>query len=164
MEKKLESSQKDTTVKYSRSQRRDIERINEVFEPLMNKFAYTRALKGDTEEVADLMTNLNAKWRNFCVKHNKQRGNPMKADPEAFMEQINSTIKIEDVTKQYIDLRWDDNRYKRWTFKMELRYPWTFHKMRTVSKAKNIFNKEKVDYVRQEYEKLQGKSPGGTWF
>ena len=142
--------------KYSRNQRREIDRLSEVLTSLIEKYLQHRALYGgDCEE---LLASLNKKWRDTCSKHNSIRKHQIRADDRSFMRQIESKDDLELKAYQVMLTLYRKEQFKKWSKKVEMMYPGMYKVWKLIDRF------SKNDYIQSRYEKFEGESPRGSWF
>ena len=140
--------------KYTRAQRRELIKLSDQFEDLMEDYLHTRAMFGDA---SDRYVILNKKWQAICQKHNSQKRHQINADPKAFARQVDEKEKLEKVMQAQMEKAMEKRAYEDWMKKVEMRFPFLWYRW-------SILNKMlKYDYVKKRYEKFQGKSPRGEW-
>lgn len=143
-------------IKRPRADRREILRLNEKFDKLMEKYTDARALYGDTEKTADILEYADRAWKKFAHNHNKNRKNRLRADPGALMKEVENRIKQDAISDKAAKEREERAKYDRWVAKVTMRYPRLMWRW-------NIIAKFKKSYVKEKYEKCNGKSPKGAW-
>lgn len=142
--------------KYNRTERREMSRMNEKFDELIDQYTETAAKYGESDLLIGLKYNLDSQWRVFCKKHNSQLKSRMKADVEAFIRQIRAQEEIEKKVAEQVRAQYMTVSYDGWISKMKQYFPWTLRRIKFITYFKK-------SYVKDQWEKFQGKSPRGTW-
>lgn len=143
--------------KFNRGQRREIERMNDRLDGLLERYLHTRTRLGDCKELKDLWSALDRSWRSYCASHNDRPKHQIKADPEAFYRQLEGREKMEIIIRDELKKQQELAEYEDWQLKMEMCFPKLLWKWRMI----NYLTKK--DYVRSKWEKFQGESPRGSW-
>lgn len=142
----------DKEIKYNRKDRREILKLNKKFDSLLDRYTHEKALKGQTDGVDALVTDLNDEWKSFVINHNNNKKNHIQADMGSFIKQVDE-ITANDVKLAEAKRAADEKaRYDRWVAKCTLKYP-------NLMRRWNLIGKIKKDYVKKKYEQLEGKSP-----
>jgi len=129
--------------------------MEEQFTLLMNKYLHAKAKYGSDAKYVKM--DCEQRWRVFCSRHNDNRKNSLRADPEAFKRQLDADKTIDgSITKQYL-LDRESRMFEDWVKKMQQYYPKRMWSIRLINRLM------KKDYVKARWEKLQGKSPRGAW-
>ena len=142
---------------FNRTQRREIERMNEKLDTLLEKYLHIRARLGECKELKDYWFILDRSWRNYCDSHNSKPKHQIKADPEAFHQQLRAREKMEIVIRDEQEKQRELANYLGWVRKVEMRFPKLLWRWRMI----NYLTKK--SYVRSKWEKFQGESPRGSW-
>lgn len=146
----------DKEIKYNRSDKREILKLNAKFDELAGAFLQKRAIHGYTPIVEDYISLCDRAWRVYAHKHNKNPKNKIKAAPAALrnhLHEIDNNEKKLQETRAKIKEKAD---FDRWVTKVTMRYPRLMWRW-------NLIGKLKKDYVKSKYKEFQGESPKQTW-
>lgn len=153
----LLSMEKEISQKQPRADRREMLRLNEQFDKMLDACIHEIAIHGDTESVSTFITSMKYQWRDFATKHNNYKKNRLHADPAALHKQLEQYQKNLAKQNEAAKVRKNKAAYDRWIAKVTMRYPRLMWRWQLINRVK------KTDYVKEKYEEFQGKSPKGYW-